>query len=352
MVQSDDPASSRERVDKALDTLRRVLLDYRHPQQPTSSATRHAWDLQALLNWLIGIVNERRLIDNVIWKNRVRTVAHGAKEARNAIAHYDGTMTPHDALRHLANVRQLVKELGRGSAFQDVDHIYWEHVRGLHGEDATSPQNALPPLASPAKAGRAVPAEPLSNRSARGTYEPLRRRLLDLAEGAWQTTFQDVEGVLGRSLPNSARKHQAWWSNTKTHSHAEAWLGAGWRTRDVDVAAETVTFARIRAAETDDAPAADAGLLFFDGDDASYLRWVASNPGGYVVNVRRRLTPDYVVLHRASCPHVSAPAAPGAYTERGYRKYCGDTLADVREAPVRCGRPSGSFTKRCSLCSP
>ena len=93
-------------------------------------------------------------------------------------------------------------------------------------------------------------------------------------------------------------------------------------------------------------------LIHFDGDDAAYMDWLAHNPNGYVVNVRRRLSNDYVVLHRATCPHISRPQKAGAYTERGYLKLCGPTLPDAQQAPVWCGLDSGSFTKRCAHCSP
>ena len=99
-------------------------------------------------------------------------------------------------------------------------------------------------------------------------------------------------------------------------------------------------------------PAISGGLIYFEGDDTAYLGWVAANPEGYVVNVRKRLSDDYVVLHRASCGQVSRPQLAGAYTDRGFRKFCGRTCADVSQAPVWCGRESGGFTKRCRLCRP
>ena len=65
-----------------------------------------------------------------------------------------------------------------------------------------------------------------------------------LSADQWDTTFRQVEAVLGFALPNSARRYEAWWSNTDTHSQAKAWLGAGWATADVHVAAERVSFVR------------------------------------------------------------------------------------------------------------
>ena len=94
-------------------------------------------------------------------------------------------------------------------------------------------------------------------------------------------------------------------------------------------------------------------VVVFDSDDEAYLDWLDIYPEGYVVNVRRKRSPDYVVLHRATCSSISnRMIEPGVYTERAYVKYCGETIADIAVAPTFCGRKSGSFTKRCGFCKP
>lgn len=84
--------------------------------------------------------------------------------------------------------------------------------------------------------------------AARGKYAPLYHHLLSAhPEPEWRTTFGEVETILGFRLPGSARLHRPWWSNSKRgsgHSHALAWQAAGWRTRKVDIEAETLVFAR------------------------------------------------------------------------------------------------------------
>ncbi len=58
-------------------------------------------------------------------------------------------------------------------------------------------------------------------------------------------TFKEVEATLGFPLPQSARRHAAWWANTGGgHVHAQAWLKAGWKTSRVDLAKESVMFVR------------------------------------------------------------------------------------------------------------
>jgi hypothetical protein len=61
-------------------------------------------------------------------------------------------------------------------------------------------------------------------------------------------SFSEIERILGSTLPPSARRHEAWWSNNPTgHVNAQAWLGAGYRTENVDIAGEAVVFRRIAA---------------------------------------------------------------------------------------------------------
>ncbi len=60
-------------------------------------------------------------------------------------------------------------------------------------------------------------------------------------------TFGELEALLGFQLPASAHKYPAWWSNTgEGHTHSAAWLNAGWKTRQVKLADQTVRFVRQR----------------------------------------------------------------------------------------------------------
>jgi hypothetical protein len=80
---------------------------------------------------------------------------------------------------------------------------------------------------------------------AMGKYEPLENLLKTRGVGRWRASFQELEKVLGFKLPQSALKYPAWWSNDETgHSHAKAWLEAGWRTEEVDIPGRKLTFVR------------------------------------------------------------------------------------------------------------
>jgi hypothetical protein len=75
-------------------------------------------------------------------------------------------------------------------------------------------------------------------------YEPLTRYLEGCREPSLSISFKEVENIIGRTLPASAYKHQPWWANTTTHSHALSWMRAGWKTGDVNLNRRTVRFAR------------------------------------------------------------------------------------------------------------
>ena len=76
-------------------------------------------------------------------------------------------------------------------------------------------------------------------------YEPLPQFLSSRSISTCRMSFEQIERVLGFKLPKSAYEHEAWWSNNASgHSHARAWLSAGWRTQDVDLKARKVTFQR------------------------------------------------------------------------------------------------------------
>ncbi|HEX5509030.1 MAG TPA: hypothetical protein VFX37_11050 [Pseudolabrys sp.] len=80
-------------------------------------------------------------------------------------------------------------------------------------------------------------------------YEPLPQFLSGTENSVRRLTFAEIERILGFKLPQSAYEHEAWWSNNATgHSHARAWVKAGWRTQDLDLAGRKVTFRRSGAA--------------------------------------------------------------------------------------------------------
>jgi hypothetical protein len=79
-------------------------------------------------------------------------------------------------------------------------------------------------------------------------YELLEDHLRGVGRDHVPMSFAEVEAVIGSSLPASARRHRAWWSNNPSNSVITySWLNAGYRTAEVDMAGERLVFRRERA---------------------------------------------------------------------------------------------------------
>jgi hypothetical protein len=71
-----------------------------------------------------------------------------------------------------------------------------------------------------------------------GKYDPLAHHFRRLTGSSWHATFEQLERILSFRLPASARAYPAWW----------AWLDAGWKTRDLNLAGGRVLFVHEAAA--------------------------------------------------------------------------------------------------------
>jgi hypothetical protein len=80
------------------------------------------------------------------------------------------------------------------------------------------------------------------------SYLKLAEFLAAKQSGRWDASFDEVERVLGRQLPNSAYRHQAWWANQTGpgHSQTRGWRSVGWRTAKLDLERRRVSFERER----------------------------------------------------------------------------------------------------------
>jgi len=93
-------------------------------------------------------------------------------------------------------------------------------------------------------------------------------------------------------------------------------------------------------------------MQHFANDDAGYLKWIADNRTGFVLNVERSPRPEYLILHRATCSTIAKRRDDGAYTDRGYRKVVANDLTALQGFARQIGRPDGSFSKTCGHCQP
>ena len=80
-----------------------------------------------------------------------------------------------------------------------------------------------------------------------GKYEPLTEFLQKQPGAEVRMSFAQIERVVGFRLPPVAQRHRAWWSNSPTNNvMTRAWLDAGFRSEQVDMAARKLVFRRER----------------------------------------------------------------------------------------------------------
>ncbi len=73
-------------------------------------------------------------------------------------------------------------------------------------------------------------------------------------------TFKEIERLIDSDLPPSARKYRAWWSNNPSNSVCTyAWLEAGYRSSDVDLASGKLVFRKSKG--TPPEPTANAPVM-------------------------------------------------------------------------------------------
>ena len=76
-------------------------------------------------------------------------------------------------------------------------------------------------------------------------YDALGDYLRAQSVDAVPMTFAEVERVTGTRLPRSAFEHRPWWSNNGSNSvMTKVWLGAGFRSAQVDMQGRKLVFQR------------------------------------------------------------------------------------------------------------
>ena len=72
-------------------------------------------------------------------------------------------------------------------------------------------------------------------------YQNLTFHLANLDEEVWEASLDEIQGILGIPLPESAFQYPAWWAN-QGRAQSRAWEGAAWKTKHVDLKNGKVTF--------------------------------------------------------------------------------------------------------------
>jgi hypothetical protein len=89
------------------------------------------------------------------------------------------------------------------------------------------------------------------------------------------------------------------------------------------------------------------GAAVFEDNDAGYLAWLAANPHGWVINIRRGLNPSDARLHRSRCRTINGEASRGGLWTGPYIKICATALADADAWALSY---TGDRIARCGTC--
>ena len=102
-------------------------------------------------------------------------------------------------------------------------------------------------------------------------YEPLMAHLRASGRASVPISFDGIERIVGVKLPPSAYKYRAWWSNNPTNSViTHAWLDAGYKTANVDMAGRKLVF-RKSSTKTSHGREAPNGADTSEATDAGYF---------------------------------------------------------------------------------
>lgn len=79
--------------------------------------------------------------------------------------------------------------------------------------------------------------------NANSKYYPLYRFLSEQPLDEFSLALSEIESLLGRPLPPTARTRRAWWSNRSRGAvQAQAWMEAGYHVATIDLENEQITF--------------------------------------------------------------------------------------------------------------
>lgn len=103
-------------------------------------------------------------------------------------------------------------------------------------------------------------------------YVGLTSYLKQCGEDSITLSFSEIEGKMGDTLPSSAHKHKAFWSNSRTHSVAFGWLDADYRTVAINLENKVITFAKQKEAREVSSIGEEPGLSDGNYDREHELR--------------------------------------------------------------------------------
>lgn len=78
-------------------------------------------------------------------------------------------------------------------------------------------------------------------------YRFLSDFLYESSQPSIKLSYEEIEEILGFSLPNSAIAHRAFWANTNTHSIALSWLSVGYEVVEINLEEKYIIFEKKRS---------------------------------------------------------------------------------------------------------
>ena len=186
----------------------------------------------------------------------ILSAKHGLVHPADVIVPYDETLTTASTkarrawsarvlaslVADLGDLRGITFEIHAGAAYRDFGLVDGLRDTGAIVEVPAAGLTQGQQLAF--YAGRSLAP---ANGTALVRRDRSRGPLASWLEGASSPvtlSFGDLEDLIGRALPPSARRHRAWWANSPNGTLARQWLAAGWRAEHVDLAGEQVRLVR------------------------------------------------------------------------------------------------------------
>ena len=182
-----------------------------------------------------------------IQKESLHELLDKVRQTRNDLAHFRGEISPRnrDELRECANwlrrrYQGYEKELER--TFIDS---FLEQKKGIEKTDSVREEPAV--YKSNSEDNKQLKEGKFVTRS---RYAALANWLSQQKEDQISLTFEQIEGIVRSSLPDSALQSRAWWANDRVgHYHSILWLEAGWTVTFVDLSEKQVIFTRLNLRE-------------------------------------------------------------------------------------------------------
>jgi hypothetical protein len=161
------------------------------------------------------------------------------RQTRNDLAHFRSEISPRnrDELKYCATRYQEYEKEQAGSFINALLEQQDQNEITRVTQEESRIYNSAGKNAKKLKDGKAI-------RHSR--YTALANWLAMQSTEQVLLTFEQIEEVIGSSLPDSALQLRAWWANDRVgHTHSILWLEAGWKVVYVDLGEGQVIFARI-----------------------------------------------------------------------------------------------------------